>query len=157
MRCWNVFNVHVCSSAPAGLWGRVRKISNRILKPFTVCIHTTSVPSNNTATFRSSSSDLEVARVYIHAWQVTMMFSNSNACDSECIVSVLQVWVEISCFWVRRSKFCYSLWDHLVLACPVQQLFIRGIEVATDLRERGTVLGCGIPNEREKREIDVWN
>ena len=127
-------------------------------------IHTTSVPSIQYGLCSYLSIKFKWFRGCkgIHTrMEVTMMFRivglSVNACDSECIVSVLQVWVEISCFRVGCSKLCYSLWDHLVLACPVQQLFIRGIEVATDRWERGTVLGCGIPNEREKREIDVWN
>lgn len=69
---------------------------------------------------------------------------------SGSVVSVLQVWIEVSCFWVGCSNLCHSLRDHLVLTCPVQQQVIWGIEVVTYLRERGSFTGHRVPGIQRK-------
>ena len=68
------------------------------------------------------------------------------------VVGVLQVWIEVSCFWVGCSNLCHSLRDHLVLTCPVQQQVIWGIEVVTDLRERGSFTGHRVPGIQRKSD-----
>ena len=101
-------------SAPAGQWGRVQEFPNRILKPVQHSIRTTSVPSNNTENYVGSclSINLEVARVYIHTWKVTMMFQI--------------VRFECQCLWFRmHCKYTADLGrDFLLPSGALQALLL---------------------------------